>query len=275
MRNAQENSPPAVVTKAITRYIDRCLCEDDLPPPAYVTLYVSTSDIAKRYELSRDGKSADGSGTRAKLRDAWAYRLPVIDLKDFAALREDLGAKNALSYGLFEKDRVHVTEEWQLGRKPESVARMRRFMSWPCGPAVMMNDIDLQSDEHMTPAEFDAFMCSALEWWHEPDRMYCYSSSSGIARESDGKLLKDYRNFRVYLVVDDGRAIPRLGMQIHDALWRAGKGRLVIGDAGQVLDRALADYSVHQPERLDFIRPSLGHGMTVKQQEPIFFEGGQ
>ena len=265
---------PQIVADARARFELRQGFEDDLPPPAYVTLYVSKGDIAKHYELSPDGKSADDGGTRAKITDAEAFRIPICDLHDFAALRKGLSAKNALSFGIFEKERVHVVAE-QLSRNPGSVARMRRFMTWAAWPAVFMNDVDLQPDENMTPEEFDALMCSKVDWWSEPDRMYVYSSSSGIARKSDGKLLKAYRNFRCYMLVDDGRRIPALGMQVHDALWRAGKGRIVIGKKGRLLDRALADHSVHQPERLDFIRPSLGPGLTIAPREPVFFEGGQ
>ena len=61
-------------------------------------------------------------------------------------------------------------------------------------------------------------------------------------------------------MVDDARAIPRILMELHDGLWKAGLGR-VKPTKGGLKDYAIFDMAMAQPEREDFLVPSLGEGL--------------
>ena len=66
------------------------------------------------------------------------------------------------------------------------------------------------------------------------------------------KQLVGQKGRRIYVLVAQGRDIPRAGAVLFKRLQLAGLGHIEIGRAGQVLERGIIDACVFQPERLDF-----------------------
>jgi hypothetical protein len=151
------------------------------------------------------------------------------------------------------------------------VGRGKEYLSWRALPGVFCGDGDLLDDQNITPAELDAVLCEH-SWLGEVDRLWDWSCSSGIECERTGRLIKPFRNFRLYVITDDARANPRLLMGLHDALWKLGRGRVIMSKAG-LLDRAIFDMSVALPWHLDFVKPSLGSGLRRAPREAWIIRG--
>ena len=56
----------------------------------------------------------------------------------------------------------------------------------------------------------------------------------------------------VYLLVQDGADVERFLRALHDRCWLAGLGWMMVGAAGQLLERSVIDRMVGGPERLVF-----------------------
>ena len=78
------------------------------------------------------------------------------------------------------------------------------------------------------------------------------STSSGLVHSVTGEPLTTAGGLHHYLLVADGVDIPRFLNALHRRLWLAGFGWMMIGGAGQLLERSLIDRTVGAPERLVF-----------------------
>ncbi len=243
--------------------------------PAALTIIESRRGApSKHFELDPENGELR-SATRANLIDGEARTFRCFDLRDLKYLLEVLEPHQALMFGVSAHDRVRVVAENALPGNPGAVARTKAHFRWPEGAGVLMLDYDHREGVPLaTPCKFDAVLRKALPWWGDADRLYRYSSSSGIIRRKDRMELRPLRNFRCYMLVSDRASIPTIGAAIHQALWAAGYGRIEVGRAGQFLDRSLIDTAVWSPERLDFAGgASLGPGLSQDRPAPELVPG--
>ena len=169
----------------------------------------------------------NGSALEAKasLRNATAHAIPINTLEDLKLFRSERDEYNAFAYGCYKKADVHVRTIAQAKHYASGfvVGRGKEYLSWRALPGVFCGDGDLLDDQNITPAELDAVLCEH-SWLGEVDRLWDWSCSSGIECERTGRLIKPFRNFRLYVITDDARANPRLlmGSMMHF-------GRSVVG----------------------------------------------
>jgi hypothetical protein len=78
------------------------------------------------------------------------------------------------------------------------------------------------------------------------------STSAGLYDAETGERYPGSGGEHVYLLIEDGADAERFLRVLHDRAWLSGLGWLVIGAAGQLLERSLVDRMVHAPERLCF-----------------------
>jgi hypothetical protein len=100
------------------------------------------------------------------------------------------------------------------------------------------------------------------------------SASSWIKNSQTGAWLNQLRGQRLYLMVADGRDIPRAGQVLVARLWLAGHGYMRVSAAGSLLSRTSVDATVWQPSRLDFAAGAQCEGPLFQERgEPRLFAG--
>ena len=73
------------------------------------------------------------------------------------------------------------------------------------------------------------------------------STSAGLYRTDTGEKLQGSGGAHIYLLVADGADIDRFLRALHDRCWLAGLGWLMVGAAGQLLERSIVDRMVGAP----------------------------
>lgn len=162
----------------------------------------------------------------------------------------------AVSYGVPQHDFAKVvTEEMEVKAKQTDVpiiARTRNNFSFASAPSILMLDYDPRAGEKPLSSgdllEHLYRICPEIEAAPHAVRP---SASSFIY--SGSELLKGPSGLRVFIVVQNGRDIPRIGGILFKRSWLHGHGYIRISRAGRLLVRSIIDDCVWQPERLDFI----------------------
>jgi hypothetical protein len=95
-------------------------------------------------------------------------------------------------------------------------------------------------------------MLSVLPALRDVARVVRRSTSAGLFRCDTGEQLPGSDGLHVYLMVRDGADVERFLRALHDRCWRAGLGWIIVGAAGQLLERSVIDRMVGGSERLVF-----------------------
>lgn len=78
------------------------------------------------------------------------------------------------------------------------------------------------------------------------------STSAGILHQDTGERFAGSGGLHLYVLARDGADIPRFLKALHRRAWLAGFGWIMVGAAGQLLERSIVDVAVGAPERLVF-----------------------
>ncbi|MGZ8935212.1 MAG: hypothetical protein ACXW04_09945 [Methylobacter sp.] len=133
-----------------------------------------------------------------------------------------------------------------------------------------MGDYDPHpGSDPLTPEELRFILCEVMPELNDAPMVLGHSASSHIYHKETGKTFKGAGGIRIYIVVADGRDIPRFGDVLFTLLWLDGHGRYDISKSGTLLSRSLLDASVWQPERLDFAAGAfIEAGQSIEQRRP-------
>jgi len=83
------------------------------------------------------------------------------------------------------------------------------------------------------------------------------STSAGLYRTDTAQRLPGSENVHIYVAVRDGADIDRFLRTLHARCWLAGLGWMLVGTAGQLLERSIVDRMVGGAERLVFEGPPV------------------
>ncbi|WP_371056844.1 hypothetical protein [Rhodosalinus sp. K401] len=246
-------------------------------PPACLTIATATRPqfLTKRFCLE-DGKLAKHAG--GVLIAGSAEVREIRTLQDFAALLLELASDQALIYGRPEATSIGLTtrEAWEAdGRPSDRIPRTNDTFHWPEGPAIMMLDYDPEDGSeplgHEALVEVVRMAVPALR---DIRMLWMPSASSFIRNAETGEEVSGLKGQRLYLLVADGRDIPRAGKVLGDRLWLQGHGYMKVSSAGSLLPRTLVDQMVWQPSRLDFAAGAQCEGPLVQDRgEPMLIAG--
>ena len=223
--------------------------------------------LSKTFTFGNDGSLQ--KITAARLAQGAAERKTVESISEFAAVLSALQTHQALTYGLTDEPEAVIVTQKELSKHPNAIARDRQHFSFAHNPAVWFLDYDPPADAPLLTADQlrDQLIeaCPALR--HAP--MLAQASSSSFIFNGDIPL-KGAGGWHIYIGVQDGSDIPRAGKALYEHCWRIGTGYYAISGSGHLLERALIDQSVWQPERLDFsgahcIAPLRQRRPTIKQ----------
>ena len=231
--------------------------------------------------LSKSFKLEDGVLKRspaAQLYEGIAETRVISDLHGLSNIIDSLTVEHALTFGVCKFPRARVVTQKKMAKVDglDAVCRDSRHFDWPEGRGVLMLDIDRPRDGSapLKAMQFDALLCKLQPWWKDVARMYRPSASAFIC-DASGKDLTGASSLRCYSIVDSAKNAHFVGINVADAFWRAGHGRIEFSASGSMLVRCPVDTTVWQPERLDFAGPVvLDPGLTKRKFPPLFLEGG-
>jgi hypothetical protein len=243
--------------------------------------------LTKSISLSGAGIKSDGSA--CVMTTGTASRLRLRDLGELAERIQRFQAKHALTLGVLRPDFPDpvaiVTRRALNGEtRPGVVARTgENFLYRPGYPALLLFDHDLKG---MPPevAErlhrlggFEAAIRLVLPELDGIARLFRASTSAGLYRTDTGEKLAGSGGSHLYLLIRNGADAERTLTTLHTRFWALDLGWLMVGKAGQVLERSIVDRTVAGPERLVFegppdLSPPLAQDAEVRK--PVAFEGG-
>jgi hypothetical protein len=224
----------------------------------------------------KDGKLVKTSA--ATLAHGVAVKRAISGLHDLVKIIDGLTVEEALTFGVCRFDVASVVTQKMLAKQSGKnvVCRDSEHFKWPDGRGVLMLDLDAPKDgsEPLKALEFDAIMSGLHPWWPTIARTYKPSASAFIYDKVANLQLTGAGSIRCYAIVDIAQNVPYVGVNIVDAFWRAGHGRIEFSACGSQLVRCPVDASVWQPERLDFAGPVvLGDGLEKRNHPPVAIPG--
>ena len=230
-----------------------------------ITVFVKLGGpLTKRISLSADG-SIKSDGSACLMSTGTARRVEVADIQQFAALIGELPPNEALALGALRPgllDEVKVVTKAKLPNgvaHPNLIARTGVNIIYREGqPALVLLDFDTKGMAPDVTAElkrlggFWEALLSVLPALSSVARVTRYSTSVGLFRSDTGERLPGSDGRHVYLQVQDGADVERFLRALHERCWLAGLGWMMVGAAGQLLERSVIDRMVGGPERLVF-----------------------
>ena len=234
--------------------------------PIELTLFTKLEGIlSKRIKLAADG-AVLSDGSECRMSSGRAQRVTVDGAAGLAALIEELGSDQAITLGALrsdQRDDVEVTtRKKHNGAAPGVITRTQEYICYAAGrPAFVLLDFDAKG----MPAEvatklnddFWAALISVCPGLRGAARVTRRSTSAGLRRADTGAELPGAGGVHIYVVARDGTDVERFLKTLYDRAWLAEFGWIMIGAAGQLLERSIVDRAVRTPERLVFEAPPV------------------
>ena len=207
---------------------------------------------------------------QAHLTEGIARTTTVKNLPDFQEYLDELPPNTALVYGVMGRASARiVTQRDHDGSDDNTITRTRDYFNYPQGPGFFM--LDIEEPKGMGPEEFIAYFRSTVPALKSTPTLWRASSSSGLILPDGTE--KGVQGFRLYIPVQNASLIPNAAKALENCLWAAGAGEIKISISGNPLKRTMCDFTVYQPERLDFTAaPTLGEGL--RRDVPASFIDG-
>jgi hypothetical protein len=237
--------------------------------------------LTKRICLAPDG-TPHSDGSACVMFAGSAQRARFDDLAAFAdhiatMLPHEAIALGALRDGL--PDHVQITTKRALNGTefhPDLIARTAEHIVYrPDRPAPVLIDVDVKGTPRMVRRRIDeiggywAALVSVLPELAKVGRVERASTSAGLFRTDTGKALPGSDGLHIYIVLEDGDDAERFLRRLHERCWLHGFGWLMVGAAGQLLDRSIIDRMVYAAERLVFegapmLAPPLAQDQAIR-----------
>jgi len=228
--------------------------------------------LTKTISLQSDGRlKSDGSA--CLMTRGHGQNVTLSGPDELAALINGLESSVALSLGVIamakvdrqRDDTVNVVTARNL-HEPRAgvIARTAEYVIFePREPGFMLLDVDFKGMPEATAAAIDAnggvweTICTACPGLHLAGRVERASTSAGISNTETGEKFPGSGGLHIYVTVADAADVPRALKMLFERLWLAGCGWIMVGAAGQLLERSLIDAAVGSPERLIFEGPPI------------------
>jgi len=246
----------------------------------------SFGPLTKRISLAADG-SVNSEGSACIMAQGLAERLDIADVRELAAVIEQLRADQAIALGALRAglpDTVRIITKRNLnGSRSDVIARTGRdFVFRKDQPAWVLLDYDSKGMPNDVGAElqrcggFWPTLVTLLPALRSVAHVIRCSTSAGLFRTDTGEKLKGSNGLHVYVLVQDGADTQRFLKTLHERCWLAGCGWMMISASGQLLERSIVDRMVGAPERLVFeggpvLVPPLGQDQDSRR--PIAIDG--
>ena len=161
-----------------------------------------------------------------------------------------------------------------------TISRTLEFIEFPGGtPGLMLLDFDTKGMSADVLARvqsegFDVVLGQVAPGILGASRLWRPSTSAGV-RNTITEVSFDKAGGHLYLAVTDAADIPRATKVLHQRCWIAGFGHILVGRAGQLLERSIIDVAVGSPERLVFEGPPQVVAPLVQDPRPAVVTAGK
>ena len=223
--------------------------------------------LTKRYWLE-DDKLCKKSG--GQMSQGTVEVCEVMNMQQFAELLPRLKNNQALCYGVPSSETGKIIRIVPENRKEHgAISRTVKDFNYLDLPGILF----LDHDDNFTQSDLIEAVTDAMPELGEVDCVWYPSSSSHICNGYND--ITGLKGQRLYFAVDNASEIHRIGKTLHQKLWLAGFGKIVISAAGSLLERGPIDATVWQSNRLDFasgaccVRP-----LEQKRGDPMVFYNG-
>jgi hypothetical protein len=227
--------------------------------------------LSKKITLGEDGRpKSDGSGCRLTIGKARRHRMNGGDSAGaLAAFVNGMPGNQALTLGRITA--AAVDAECRLVSKrclPDyaeqaddalpAITRTLDNFAFAEGPGWALIDFDSKSMPENVAAElkelggFEGALKSLIPDFENVARVTRASTSSGLSHAETGEEFPGSGGRHVYVLLAEQKDARRLLEVLHKRAWLARLGSLMVGAAGQLLERSIVDVSVGSPERLVF-----------------------
>jgi hypothetical protein len=255
-----------------------------------ITLTVFRKDggpLTKRLSVDEDGALvSDGSACR--MSHGSARTVGVTSMDEFAELISGLSQAEAIALGTVKPAALDAIGCARIVRHAEldsavdaaTISRTLEFIEFPLGkPGLMLLDFDTKGMsaevlERVQSEGFDVVLGDVVPAIISASRVWRPSTSSGVRNSSTGAIF-DKAGGHLYLAVTDAADIPRATKALHQRCWLAGFGHILVGRAGQLLERSIIDVAVGSPERLVFEGPPQVMDPLVQDARPSVVTAGK
>lgn len=229
-------------------------------------------------------------GSECKMSQGRAQRIEVADVKQLADVVGRVQPDQAIALGMLKSGlptevRVVTKKTFASDIRPDVIARTGDAIIYRHEySAFALLDFDTKGMPPHVATElrrlggFWNAMVSVLSSLDDVAHVVRRSTSSGLSRSDTGEELPGSGGLHVYVEVRDGADIERFLRVLHTRCWLAGLGWVMLGAAGQFLERSAVDRMVGSPERLVFEgAPILMPPVEQNHNDrlPVAFKGGQ
>jgi putative DNA primase/helicase len=230
------------------------LAKDDGPLTKEIRLVDGT--------IVSDGRAC--TMARGIARRAWSN-----SMQQFGDLICSLDERSAVALGALQPDlpdEVTVVTKNKLRQMKDTavnfICRTADYIAYRDGqPALALIDVDTKGMPARVRGKIEAvggMMAAIISVMPEADvcgRVVRRSTSTGIYRDDTEEHFPGSEGLHIYLLVADGSDTERFLKVLHARMWLSGYGWMVVGKAGQLLERSLIDRMVGGAERLVFEAP--------------------
>jgi hypothetical protein len=249
---------------------------DEGPDPAdnqieLTALVKSGGPLTKRIGLAADG-SLHSDGSACVMSAGSARRMRFKGLNAFAACINGLNANEAIALGVLDSalpDRIGITTKRRLERlngtaTPNLIARTGDHIAYRPGRiALALIDIDTKGMPASVQNRIDELggiwstLLRLVPELESVGHVFRHSTSSGLRRADTGDQVPGSSSVHVYVLLKDGQDVERFLKTLHARCWLRGLGWMMVGAAGQLLERSIIDRMVYAAERLVFEGPPI------------------
>jgi hypothetical protein len=243
--------------------------------------------LTKTIKLNGTGVVSDGSA--CYMARGTAQRT-FVDIQQFADLIGLMETDQAISLGMLRSDCpdvVSVVTQRRMngGAAPDVITRTQKFIGYrPGQPGLALIDFDTKGmpdgvrERLAEVGGIGKALVSVLPELERTAMVVRASTSSGLYRKDTSEWVSGSSGWHVYLFVRDAADSERFLKALHERCWLAGFGWMIVGRAGQFLDRSIVDRMVGAPERLVFegapvLEPPLMQDM--EKRRPMVRNGGE
>jgi hypothetical protein len=247
----------------------------------------SGGPLTKRISLDADG-TIKSDGSACTMSRGSAQRVSVADVRALAHLIEGLGSNQAVALGALRVDlpeQVSVVTKDRLNGAvgPDVIARTADDIVYQeKKPAFVLLDFDAKgmpravADRIHVMGGFWNALVSVLPGLADAAHVTRCSTSSGLSRSDTGRAFPGSGGLHAYVVAKDGTDAERFLTALHQRCWLAGFGWMMVGAAGQMLERSIVDRMVGAPERLVFegkpiVEPPIAQ--DAESRRPVATDG--
>jgi hypothetical protein len=221
--------------------------------------------LTKRIYLNGDGRP-HSYGSTCSMSEGSARRVQMSNMRAFAGLiGNKIAQDQAIVLGSLRTDLpddVRLTTRERLRNTtsistPDLVTRTSdNIVYQPGESAIVLIDIDLKgmpdAVRERINGDYYGVLCEVMPELAKAASVIRASTSSCLERADTGEQFPGSGGFHLFVQIKDGRDADRFLKTLHDRCWLHGLGWFIVGQVGQMLERALIDEAVRTPERLVF-----------------------